>query len=218
MKLTLCAFAIFLTACLCCEKVQAFAENSFEGFTLSVNNAKSSNDTSTKQIRYLPGEGSIGSEAIFVQWEAMRVFGGTFSTRPKSELPENHLALESILSDASNKLQDLKHYGFYTGLQYDIQEDLSITGQWSRFQSAQHDRHFASNVISAVDLSLLEEARSHTARTLGLNWALSNAWRAQAKLQTVTGSVWLPNVTIPRFVTQDSEDWTLAAVEVIYTF
>ena len=218
MRLTLCAFAIFLTAFFCCDKVHAFAENSFETLTLASNNATPSNDTSTKRVRYLPGTSNIGSESIFVQWDAMRVFGGTFGTRVHSELPENYLALESILSDASSKVRDVKYYGFYTGLQYDIQEDLSITGQWSRFQSTQYDRHFASNVISAVDLSLLEEARSQTARTLGLNWAMSDAWRAQAKLQTVSGSVWLPNVTIPRFVTQDSENWTLAAVELIYTF
>lgn len=216
MKLTLCAFAIFLTASLCCEKVHALAESGFESITSTTSNTNQS--SKANDVRYLPGSSNIGSEAVFVQWDSMRVFGGTFGTRATSELPDSYLALESILSDTSDKLQDVRYYGFYTGLQYDLQEDLSITGQWSRFQTAQYDKHFASNVLTVVDLSLLEEARSQTARTLGLNWTMSDAWRAQAKVQTVAGSVWLPNVTIPRFVTQDSENWTLAAIEVIYTF
>jgi hypothetical protein len=216
MKITLCAFLILLTASLCCEKVFALAESSFEPSMGTISAAKLNPQTS--DVRYLPGASNIRSEAVFIQWDSMRVFGGTFGTRAQSELPNSYLALESILSEASTKLQNVRYYGFYTGLQYDIQEDLSITGQWSRFQTAQYDKHFASNVLSVVDLSLLEEARSQTARTLGLNWTMSEAWRAQAKVQTVAGSVWLPNVTIPRFVTQDSENWTLAAIELVYTF
>lgn len=216
MKITLCAFAIFLTAFLCCEKVHALVESNFEPRVAEGETANTS--SKSNDVRYLPSSSNISSESILVQWDSMKVFGGTFGTRVNSELPNSYLALESILSNDSDKLQNMGAFGFYTGLQYDIQEDLSITGQWSRFQTVQNGRYFTSNVLTVVDLSLLEEARSQTARTVGLNWTMSNGWRAQAKVQTVAGSVWLPNVTIPRFITQDSEDWTLAAIEVIYTF
>ncbi len=51
-----------------------------------------------------------------------------------------------------------------------------------------------------------------------VNWTVFEGLHAFAKLQTVNGSAWIPQVSVPRFVTQDSENWTLAAVELVYRF
>lgn len=72
--------------------------------------------------------------------------------------------------------------------------------------------------VSNLDALLVQLANTKTARTLSLDWSLNDNWKTQVKLQTVNGSAWLPLVSIPRFITQDSEDWTLAAVEVVYSF
>ncbi|MBF7074979.1 hypothetical protein ISG33_16380 [Glaciecola sp. MH2013] len=108
--------------------------------------------------------------------------------------------------------------GYFTAIEFAIQDDLTLSGQWSRYQVSFSDAHRDNKFFKALDTSLLEEARNTTSRVVGLNWNMSKGWRAYAKVQTVAGSVWLPQVTIPRFVTQDSEHWTLAAIEVVYTF
>lgn len=74
------------------------------------------------------------------------------------------------------------------------------------------------SLFSALDQNLFDQNRASTVMALGLNWRMNNNWKAHAKLQTVSDSVWLPQVNVPRFITQDSENWTLAAVEVVYTF
>jgi hypothetical protein len=109
-------------------------------------------------------------------------------------------------------------FGYFTAIEYSIQQDLTLTGQWSRYQPNFAEFHSHSSFFKALDTRLLEEARTTSSRIVGLNWKMTTGWRAYAKVQTVAGSAWLPGVDIPRFVTQDSEDWTLAAIEVVYTF
>ena len=109
-------------------------------------------------------------------------------------------------------------FGYFTAIEYSIQQDLTLTGQWSRYQPNFAEFHSHNTFFKALDTSLLEEARTSSSRIVGLNWNMTPGWRAYAKVQTVAGSAWLPGVDIPRFVTQDSEDWTLAAIEVVYTF
>lgn len=74
------------------------------------------------------------------------------------------------------------------------------------------------SLFSALDQQMFDQVRTIPLVTLGLNWHMNNNWKAHAKLQTINESVWLPQVSVPRFITQDAENWTVAAVEVIYTF
>lgn len=110
------------------------------------------------------------------------------------------------------------NYGFFTEFQLTLKNDLVLTGQWTRLHDSYNDGYEASGTLRPVEWSLATESRTSTARELGLNWTVYGGLKAYAKLQTVNSSAWIPQVSIPRFVTQDTDDWTLAAVELVYSF
>ncbi|MDT0593536.1 hypothetical protein [Glaciecola petra] len=74
------------------------------------------------------------------------------------------------------------------------------------------------SLFTALDQKMFDQTRAPLLIALGLNWRMNNNWKAHATLQTIGESVWLPQVTVPRFITQDAENWTVAAVEITYTF
>ena len=108
--------------------------------------------------------------------------------------------------------------GFFTEFQLVIKSDLVLSGQWTRLHDSYNDGYETSGTLRPVEWSLATESRTSTARELGLNWTVYGGLKAYAKLQTVNSSAWIPQVSIPRFVTQDTDDWTLAAVELVYSF
>lgn len=110
------------------------------------------------------------------------------------------------------------NYGFFTEFQLTLKNDLVLTGQWTRLHDSYNDGYETSGTLRPVEWSLATESRASTARELGLNWTVYGGLKAYAKLQTVNSSAWIPQVSIPRFVTQDTDDWTLAAVELVYSF
>jgi hypothetical protein len=110
------------------------------------------------------------------------------------------------------------NYGYFTQFQLSVKTDLMITGQWTRLHDTYNDGYDSNSLLRPVEWSLLTESRTTAAREVGLNWTVFEGLQAFAKLQTVNSSAWIPQVSIPRFVTQDTEHWTLAAVELIYTF
>lgn len=107
---------------------------------------------------------------------------------------------------------------YFTEFQVPLLSDLSISGQWARLHDSYNDGYDASRILRPVEWSIAAESRTSIARELGINWTVFEGLQAHAKVQTVNGSAWIPQVSIPRFVTQDSEHWTLAAVELVYTF
>ena|GEM_PF-2405394 len=126
----------------------------------------------------------------------------------------NHYSTTSkppLTANASN-------YGFYTEFQLPLKNDLVLMGQWTRLHDSYNDGFESSRTLRPVEWSLATESRTSTARELGLNWTVYGGLKAYAKLQTVNSSAWIPKVSIPRFVTQDTENWTLAAVELVYSF
>ena len=123
----------------------------------------------------------------------------------------------SSISNQSGLAND-SHFGYFTEFQLTLKSDLSLTGQWTRLHDSYNHGYTASQILRPVEWSLATESRTSTAREIGLNWAVYEGLHAFAKLQTVNGSAWIPLVTVPRFVTQDSENWTLAAVELVYRF
>lgn len=110
------------------------------------------------------------------------------------------------------------NYGFFTEFQLTLKNDLVLTGQWTRLHDSYNDGYETSGTLRPVEWSLATESRTSTARELGLNWTVYGGLKAYAKLQTVNSSAWIPQVSIPRFVTQDTDNWTLAAVELVYSF
>jgi hypothetical protein len=110
------------------------------------------------------------------------------------------------------------HYAYFTEFQLAIKSDLMITGQWTRLHESYNDGYDSNRLLRPVEWSLVTESRTSAAREVGLNWTVFEGLQAFAKLQTVNSSAWIPQVSIPRFVTQDTENWTLAAVELVYTF
>jgi hypothetical protein len=107
---------------------------------------------------------------------------------------------------------------YFTEFQLTLKNHLTITGQWTRLHDSYIDGYDTNRLLRPVEWSLVTESRSSTAREVGLNWTIFEGLQAFAKLQTVNSSAWIPQVSIPRFITQDSEHWTLAAVELVYSF
>jgi hypothetical protein len=109
-------------------------------------------------------------------------------------------------------------FGYFTEFQFVIRQDLLLTGNWTRLHHSYNDGYDSNHILRPVEWSLVTESRASTAKAVGLNWSIYEGWRGYAKVQTVNGSAWIPQLNIPRFVTQDTEDWTLAAIEVVYSF
>lgn len=112
---------------------------------------------------------------------------------------------------------DLQH-SLLNLLTSDTDENLDSVYELDLFADEGSIEVSSVSLFSALDQNMFDQTRASTVMALGLNWRMNNNWKAHAKLQTVSDSVWLPQVDVPRFITQDSENWTLAAVEVIYTF
>jgi hypothetical protein len=121
-------------------------------------------------------------------------------------------------SNTNSQSFSTNEYPYFTEFQLAIKSDLMITGQWTRLHDSYNDGYDSNRLLRPVEWSLVTESRTSAARELGLNWTVFEGLQAFAKLQTVNSSAWIPQVSIPRFVTQDTENWTLAAVELIYTF
>ncbi|MFT6804876.1 MAG: hypothetical protein ACJAWT_000272 [Glaciecola sp.] len=113
---------------------------------------------------------------------------------------------------------NINHFGYFTEFKLTLKNDLILTGQLTRLHDSYNDGYGARQIVRPVEWSLTTESRSLTAREIGLNWTVFEGLHAFANLQTVNGSAWIPQVSVPRFVTQDSENWTLAAVELVYRF
>nr|WP_297347118.1 hypothetical protein [uncultured Glaciecola sp.] len=113
---------------------------------------------------------------------------------------------------------NISHLGYFTEFQLTLKTDLTLTGQLTRLHDSYDDGYGARQILRPVEWSLTTESRTSTAREIGLNWTVFEGLHVFAKLQTVNGSAWIPQVSVPRFVTQDSENWTLAAVELVYRF
>ncbi|MFQ3206520.1 MAG: hypothetical protein ACI9IT_000658 [Glaciecola sp.] len=113
---------------------------------------------------------------------------------------------------------NISHFGYFTEFQLTLKNDLTLTGQLTRLHDSYDDGYGARQILRPLEWSLTTESRTSTAREIGLNWTVFEGLHAFAKLQTVNGSAWIPQVSVPRFVTQDSENWTLAAVELVYRF
>lgn len=109
-------------------------------------------------------------------------------------------------------------FSYFTEFQLTLKRDLMITGQWTRLHTSYNDGYNSHRLLRPVEWSLATESRTSAAREVGLNWTVAEGLQVFTKLQTVNGSAWIPQVSVPRFVTQDSEHWTLAAVELVYTF
>ncbi|PKI02466.1 hypothetical protein [Glaciecola sp. 33A] len=107
---------------------------------------------------------------------------------------------------------------YFTEFQLILKNDLKLTGQWTHLHDPYNDGYDASKILRPVEWSLANESRSSSARELGINWTVFEGLHAHAKVQTVNGSAWIPLVSVPRFVTQESERWTLAAVSLVYRF
>lgn len=126
----------------------------------------------------------------------------------------NHYSTTSTQALVSSGI----NYSFFTEFQLTLKNDLVLTGQWTRLHDSYNDGYETSRTLRPVEWSLATESRTSTARELGLNWTIYGGLKAYAKLQTVNSSAWIPQVSVPRFVTQDTDSWTLAAVELIYSF
>ena len=126
----------------------------------------------------------------------------------------NHYSTTSTQALVSSGI----NYSFFTEFQLTLKNDLVLTGQWTRLHDSYNDGYETSRTLRPVEWSLATESRTSTARELGLNWTIYGGLKAYAKLQTVNSSAWIPQVSVPRFVTQDTDNWTLAAVELIYSF
>lgn len=126
----------------------------------------------------------------------------------------NHYSTTSTQALVSSGI----NYSFFTEFQLTLKNDLVLTGQWMRLHDSYNDGYETSRTLRPVEWSLATESRTSTARELGLNWTIYGGLKAYAKLQTVNSSAWIPQVSVPRFVTQDTDNWTLAAVELIYSF
>ncbi len=143
--------------------------------------------------------------------------GGGTSRQPDAFTYGRPVYQNSLIGSQSVGL-DSGSVGFFTEFQFVIRQDLFLTGNWTRLHQSYNDSYDSNRILRPVEWSLITESRASTAKTVGLNWNIYQGWRAYAKLQTVNGSAWIPQLNIPRFVTQDAEDWTLAAVEIVYSF
>ncbi|GAC29251.1 hypothetical protein [Brumicola pallidula] len=126
----------------------------------------------------------------------------------------------SYYSNSGNQssLVNSRTGGYFTEFQLTLKNDLKLTGQWTHLHDPYNDGYDASEMLRPVGWSLANESRTSSARELGINWTVFEGLHAYAKVQTVNGSAWIPLVSVPRFVTQESERWTLAAVELVYRF
>lgn len=146
------------------------------------------------------------------------------------------LFITSTASYASDSLSDIDTASYYpnshngpslgnshndnyvTEFELILKNDLKLTGQWRHLHDPYNDGFDDSRILRPVEWSIANESRISSARELGINWTVFKGLHAQAKVQTVNGSAWIPLVSVPRFVTQESERWTLAAVSLVYRF
>lgn len=108
--------------------------------------------------------------------------------------------------------------GYFTEFQFVIGQNLLLTGNWTRINQSNTHNHGGHRILKAAKWSLTNDPIALTAKTLGINWHINEGWGAYAKLQTVSGSAWLPQHSIPSYITQDLENWTLGSVGVVYQF
>ena len=107
---------------------------------------------------------------------------------------------------------------FFTEFQLPLKNDWVVMGQWTRLHKSYNNGDEASRTLRPLEWSLVTESRTSTAKEIGLNWTVYGSFKAYVKLQTVNSSAWIPQVSIPRFMTQDTDKWTLASAELVYRF
>jgi len=132
----------------------------------------------------------------------------------------NDIDTASYYSNRDNhpSVLDSEAGSYFIEFQFALKNDLKLTGQWTHLYDPYNDGYAASKMLRPVEWSLANESRTSSAGELGINWTVFESLHAYAKVQTVNGSPWIPLVSVPRFVTQESEQWTLAAVSLVYRF